>query len=82
MAIAEQYPDLKLSTNFESLMAALVEVEKDLATERIKFNNEINIYTTNVVRFPCNIFAHIFGFELKPYFESTNEAKTFKRIEY
>ena len=82
VAIAEQYPDLKLSTNFESLMVALVEVEKDLAAERIKFNNEINIYTTNVVKFPCNIFAYIFEFETNPYFESTSEAKNFKRIEY
>jgi len=82
VAIAEQYPNLKLSTNFESLMAALVEVEKDLAAERIKFNNEANIYTTNVVKFPCNIFAYIFGFETRPYFDSTMEAKNFKRIEY
>jgi len=78
VAIAEQYPDLKLSTNIGSQMASLVEVEKDLATERIKLNDVVNIYTTNVARFPCNVFAKIFGFRSKPYFEGTSDARTFR----
>jgi LemA protein len=82
MALAEQYPNLKLSTNFESLMSALIEVEKDLAAERIKFNNVINTYTTNVAKFPCNIFAFIYGFPRAPYFEATQEAKDFRLIDY
>lgn len=82
MALAEQYPNLKLSTSFESLMTALIEVEKDLAAERIKLNATINIYTTNVAKFPCNIFAFIYGFPRAPYFEATQEAKDFKLIEY
>lgn len=82
IAIAEQYPDLKLSVNFQSLMNALIEVEKDLAGERIKLNDKINIYTTIAYSFPGNIIAMIFGFELKPYFEATLEAKTLKPIEY
>jgi len=82
MAVAEQYPDLKLSTNFESLMAALVQVETDLAAERIKFNAETNVYTTNVARFPCNLFAWYFGFEKFDYFAANDEARTFKLIGY
>ncbi len=82
IAIAEQYPDLKLSANFQSLMNALIEVERDLAGERIKLNDKINIYTTIAYSFPGNIIAMIFGFELQPYFEATPEAKTLKPIEY
>jgi LemA protein len=82
VAIAEQYPDLKLSTNFETLMAALVEVEKDLAMQRITLNKETNIYTTNVVKFPCNVFAYIFGFDQRSYFTATEEAKNFKEIQF
>jgi LemA protein len=81
-AIAEQYPDLKLSTNFESLMAALVEVEKDLAAERIKFNDTANIYTTNVAKFPCNLFALAFGFERLDYFTANKAAQEFKVINF
>jgi LemA protein len=82
LAIAEQYPDLKLSSNFLSLMTALVEVEKDLAAERIKYNDAANVYTTNMAKFPINIYAWIFGFELQPYFEATEDAKRLRPIEY
>jgi len=81
-AVAEQYPDLKLSTTFQSLMTALIEVEKDLANERIKFNDAVNIYTTNRAKFPVNIYAQIFGFKDRSYYEATDNAKTFKPIFY
>jgi LemA protein len=82
LAIAEQYPDLKLSSNFLSLMTALIEVEKDLAGERIKYNDAANVYTTNMTKFPINIYAWVFGFELQPYFEATEDAKSLKPIDY
>nr|MBF0220771.1 LemA family protein [Desulfobulbaceae bacterium] len=82
MAVAEQYPDLKLSTNFATLMTALVEVEKDLANQRIKFNAEANVYTTYLHTFPINFFARVFNFEDFPYFEASEEAKSFKLLAY
>ena len=82
LAVAEQYPDLKLSANFNTLMAALVEVEKDLADERIKFNDAVNIYTTNIIRFPLNVYAWIFRFKAQPYFEATKDASKFNPIAY
>ncbi|HIJ58383.1 MAG TPA: hypothetical protein HPP41_01790 [Deltaproteobacteria bacterium] len=82
LAIAEQYPDLKLSSNFLSLMTALIDVEKDLADERLKFNDAANVYTTNLAKFPINIYAWIFGFKEQPYFEATDEAKSLKPIDY
>ncbi len=81
-AIAEQYPDLKLATNFKNLMDALIEVEKDLASERIKLNKQINTYTTYMAKFPCFIFARMFGFNLVPYSRATHEAKQFKLISF
>ena len=82
MAVAEQYPDLKLSSTFQSLMTALIEIEKDLATERIDYNDKVNIYTTKMASFPTNLYAYIFGFREKPYYEATSEAKTFVPINY
>ncbi len=82
LAVAEQYPDLKLSANFLSLMTALIEVEKDLAAERIRYNDMANFYTTTLYKFPTNFYAWIFGFEDLPYFEATEEAKRFKPIDY
>ncbi len=82
LAVAEQYPDLKLSSNFNNLMAALVEVEKDLAAERLNFNDAVNIYTTNIARFPINFYAWIFGFKPQAYFEASKDAQNFKPIDY
>lgn len=82
LAIAEQYPDLKLSSNFNNLMTALVDVEKDLATERILYNDVTNIYSTTVAKFPINAYARIFGFAVLPYFEATHDAKSFRPIDY
>ncbi|SLM32724.1 Putative LemA family protein (modular protein), magnetosome protein MamQ. Homology with gene DMR_41130 of RS-1 [Desulfamplus magnetovallimortis] len=82
LAVAEQYPDLKLSANFSSLMAALVEVEKDLATERLKFNDAVNAYTTNIAKFPSNLYAAMFNFPPQSYFEPTNDAKQLVPISY
>lgn len=82
LAVAEQYPDLKLSSNFNNLMTALVEVEKDLAAERIKFNDAVNIYTTNIIKFPINAYAWIFGFKAQSYFEASADAQKFKPIDY
>jgi LemA protein len=82
LAVAEQYPDLKLSSNFQSLMTALIDVEKDLAVERIRYNDAANFYTTILYKFPTNFYAWVFGFEDLPYFEATHEAKRFKPIDY
>ncbi len=82
MAVAEQYPDLKLSTNFQSLMTALIEVEKDLAVERIRYNDAVNLYTTTLYKFPTNIFAFIFNFETLPYYEATEDARRFVPIDF
>ena len=82
LAVAEQYPDLKLSATFQTLMSALIEIEKDISAERIKYNDIVNIYTTNINRFPVNIFAKIFKFKEMPYFEAAEEAKKLKPIKY
>lgn len=82
LAIAEQYPDLKLATNFQTLMTALVEVERDLAAARLKYNDYANIYTTILARFPEKYFALIFGFKTVPYFDPAEGERRFKPIDY
>jgi len=81
-AIAEQYPDLKLSGNFLNLMNALVEVEKDLAGQRLMFNEAALVYSDYVYRFPSNVFASTFGFKRPNYFKANVEAQNLKPINY
>lgn len=82
MAVAEQYPDLKLSATFTSLMTALIDVEKDIAAERLKYNDLVNKYAGMTQLFPGNLFASMFNFPEKSYFTPTEQAKTLVPIGY
>lgn len=74
MAIAEQYPDLKLSENFRRFMDAVIEVEKDVGDLRQRLAEKVNDYTTKRQTFPGNVFAKIYSFEDYPYYQPTPAA--------
>ena len=82
IALAENYPDLKLSSNFESLMQALVDVEKGLAERRMAYNDACNAYETYLRKFPQNVYAFSFGFEAFPYFVVDDDARLFSPTDY
>lgn len=70
LAITENYPDLKANQNFLELQAQLEGCENRIAVARKDFNAVARGYNTAVRRFPKSIFAAIFGFDRKPYFEA------------
>lgn len=70
LAVTENYPDLKANENFQTLQAQLEGTENRISVERRKFNEVAKAYNTNIRRFPKNIFAGMFGFEKRPYFEA------------
>ncbi|MDO4735584.1 MAG: LemA family protein [Bacteroidia bacterium] len=70
LAITENYPDLKANQNFLELQSQLEGTENRITVERQKFNETAKQYNTIIRQFPKNIFAGIFGFEKKPYFEA------------
>ncbi len=82
LAITENYPDLKANQNFLELQSQLEGTENRIAVERQKFNEAAKIYNTSIRQFPRNIFAGLFGFEKKPYFESDEGAKTAPKVEF
>ncbi|MCC6411474.1 MAG: LemA family protein [Saprospiraceae bacterium] len=71
LAVAENYPDLKANQNFMDLQKQLEGTENRIAVERKKFNESVEDYNAYVRRFPTNVFAGIFGFSSKGYFQST-----------
>lgn len=70
LAVTENYPDLKANENFQTLQAQLEGTENRISVERRNFNNVAREYNTVIRRFPKNIFAGMFGFEKRPYFEA------------
>ena len=70
LAITENYPDLKANENFLQLQSQLEGTENRIAVERKKFNEAAKGYNTTIRKFPNNIFAGMFGFEKRSYFEA------------
>lgn len=70
---AENYPDLKASTNFLQLQAALNEVEEQLSAARRALSAAITEYNNAVKMFPTNIMASIMGYKEYDWFRVTDE---------
>ncbi|GHB85799.1 LemA family protein [Persicitalea jodogahamensis] len=71
----ERYPDLKANQNFLELQAQLEGTENRITVARNDFNAVVNEYNQSVRSFPNTIFASIFGFERKGFFEASQAAQ-------
>lgn len=80
--VVEQYPDLKANQNFLELQSQLEGTENRIAVERQRYSDVVNEYNTSVRRFPNSIFASMFGFDKKPYFESQTGAENAPKVEF
>jgi|SRR5262250_829295 len=68
-ALAEAYPDLKASANFQSLQASLGEIEDAIQNARRYFNAVVRDLNTSIQAFPSNLVAGFFQFRPHAYFE-------------
>jgi LemA protein len=65
----ENYPQLKATQNFETFQAQLEGTENRVSVERQRYNDAVRSLNTKVRKFPANIFANMFGFDQREYFE-------------
>lgn len=82
MVVVERYPDLKANQNFLELQAQLEGTENRITVERKKFNEAAKDYNTYIRKFPKNIYAGMFGFEKKDYFEAQAGAEVAPTVEF
>jgi len=78
-AVAEAYPELKASTNFQDLQRQLGDTEDKVAYSRQFYNSNVLDYNTKILLFPSNIIAGMFGFTKSDFFAATEEER--KKIE-
>jgi len=74
LVIIEKYPDLKAGEQFSKVMTELEGTENRVSFERHKFNDVAQDYNTYIRRFPQNIFAGMFNFQTRAYFEADQGA--------
>ncbi|MFD1796232.1 LemA family protein [Paracoccus aurantiacus] len=68
-AVAEAYPDLKASKNFQDLHASLDEIEEDIQHARRYYNAAARDLNIKMESFPSTLIAQRFDFENASYFE-------------
>ena len=76
MAVAENYPQLQAVQAFRDFQAQYEGMENRIATERHRFNESGQAYNTYIRRFPRNIWAGVFNFDKRAYFQSVEGAET------
>ena len=69
-AVAENYPTLRASENFQQLQAELSNTEDRIAAGRRFYNANVRELNTKVETFPSNVVAGMFGFVRAEYFEA------------
>lgn len=74
MAVAEAYPDLKASENFQSLQSELADIEDQIQLARRYYNGAVRDYNIAIAQFPSNIMAGIGGFKPSPFFQIESDA--------
>lgn len=82
LAISEAYPQLKANENFKELQAQLEGTENRISVERKRFNEVARAYNTSIRSFPRNIFASLFGFDKRPYFEAEEGSDKAPKVEF
>jgi len=82
-ALSENYPNLKADQHFSRLMEQLSGIESNIAYARQFYNDMVMRFNTRIQTFPGNIFAKIYRFTDKDYFEIEEpEAREPVKVEF
>jgi LemA protein len=82
IAVAESYPDLKANQNFLELQAQLEGTENRIAVERRNFNESARLFNSEIKKFPMVLFAGMFGFKYRPYFETAPGTEQVPQVQF
>jgi len=74
-AVAESYPQLRSSENFQKLQEELTDTEDKIQAARRFYNGNVRDFNIKIESFPSNIIAKIFNFKKVEFFEIEEEAE-------
>ena len=75
LSISENYPNLKTNQAFSDLRVEVAGTENRVKVARNDFNSAVQAYNLSTKTFPSNIFAGIFGFKEKGFFQAEQGAE-------
>lgn len=82
-AVAENYPQLRASENFQKLQDELTDTENKIQAARRFYNGNVRDYNTKQEVFPVNLIADVLGFKKAEFFElEEEEAKKVPEVNF
>jgi LemA protein len=81
-ALAEAYPELRASENFQRLQTELSDTENKIAVARQIYNDSVLTYNNSVQVAPANIVANMFGFKTREFFDAPDQAAEPPRVQF
>lgn len=81
-AVAEAYPQLQASANFQDLQRQLEDTEDKVAYSRQFYNSNVLDFNSKVQMFPTNLIANTMGFKAFEFFQAEEEAKKSIKVKF
>ena len=81
-AVAEAYPQLRATENFQQLQQQLTETEQKIAVSRQVYNDTVLTYNNSIQTVPTNVIAGMFHFEPRTFFEIEDPAREAPRVQF
>jgi LemA protein len=81
-AVAEAYPQLRATENFQQLQAQLSEVEQNIAVSRQVYNDTVLSYDNALETVPTNVIAGIFHFNPREYFQTEDATRAVPQVSF
>ena len=81
-AVAEAYPELRASENFQGLQAELSDTENKIAVARQIYNDAVLTYNNATQVAPSNLVAGAFGFRVREFFDAPEAAAEPPKVEF
>jgi LemA protein len=81
-AVAEAYPQLRATENFQQLQAQLAEVEQNIVISRQVYNDAVLTYDNALETVPTNIVAGLFNFSPRAYFEAEGATREAPAVQF
>jgi LemA protein len=81
-AVAEAYPQLRATENFQQLQAQLSDVESNIAVARQVYNDTVLSYDNALQTVPTNILAGIFNFNPREYFQTEEATRAAPQVSF
>ncbi len=79
-AVAENYPQLRASENFQELQSELTDTEDKIAAARRYYNSVVQTYNSAIQSFPALLYAGLLGFRAREFFAAQDSDRAVPQV--